>query len=183
MGSNELNGLDFSHYIRKKYPDSKIVFVTSHVEKSMDILKSGVEPFDFIEKQFNFNLMRRDFENCIRKLCKTDNLEAEETEQTITIPIGIDEEIQVPIERITYVEAVKNLAHNICYHTIDGSQITVRDTLFHAKEMLGEDFILSHRSVLVNQKQVIGLEKDQLRLSNGILVACAVGKRNLFRKK
>ena len=183
MGNNELNGLDFSYYIRKKYPEAKIVFVTSHVEKSMDILKSGVEPFGFIEKQFNMKLMKRDFRGCIAKLCSHDDYDLEEKGPVISIPIGIDEEIKIPVERIAYVEAIKNLAHNICYHTVDGSQITVRDTLSHAKEMLGEDFVLSHRSVLVNQKQVIGVEKDQLRLSNGMLVACAVGKRSQFYKK
>ena len=36
MGSRELNGLDIGRLIREKTPGSRIVYVTSHTEKTMD---------------------------------------------------------------------------------------------------------------------------------------------------
>jgi DNA-binding LytR/AlgR family response regulator len=180
MGNGELNGLDLSRIIRQRYPSSKIVFITSHIEKSMEILKSGIEPFGFIEKDFNRSLMIREFENVLRLVLKTELKENVLQEKTIELTIGIDEVISIPIKYIAYVEAVKTIAHNICYHTLDDSKITVRDTIKHALEILGDDFVLSHRSVIVNKQYIIGMENTQLKLSNGKLVACSIGKKSYF---
>jgi two-component system, LytTR family, response regulator AgrA len=180
MGTGELNGLDLARLIRQRYPLSKIVFLTSHIEKSMSILKSGVEPFGFIEKDFNQKLMIREFENVLRLVLKTEMKDAILREKTIELTIGIDEVISIPIKYIAYVEAEKTIAHNICYHTLDDSKVTVRDTIKHALEILGEDFLLSHRSVIVNTQYVIGIENTQLKLSNGKLVACSISKKSFF---
>lgn len=183
LGSNELNGLDLAYLLKKSDLALKIVFVTSHAEKGMDILKSGVEPFGFIEKSLNKNYIEKEFYKYISLFTKPEKDNALLEKKTISIPVGIDEAIDMEIDRIAYVEAVKSVAHNICYHTIEDSQITVRDTIAHAAELLGENFELSHRSVLVNKNIVIGLENGMLKLSNGMLVACAVGKRKNFVKK
>ncbi|MFR8165834.1 MAG: LytTR family transcriptional regulator DNA-binding domain-containing protein [Enterocloster sp.] len=74
----------------------------------------------------------------------------------------------------------ETVAHSICYHTLDGSAVTVRDTMDHAQELLGDRFIRCHRSVLVNQSHVLSLENGMLRLSNGEAVSCAFGKRKLM---
>lgn len=180
MGKGELNGLDLSRIIRQQYPTSKIVYVTSHNEKSMTILKSGIEPFGFIEKDFNRKIMIKEFENSLQLAAKTDFPQKPFPQKTINLNIGIDEIISIPIENIAYVEAVKTIAHNICYYTLDDSKIMVRDTIKHALEMLGEDFVLSHRSVIVNKQYVIRIENTQLKLANGKLVACSISKKNYF---
>ena len=50
LGRDSLNGVDLVRQIYHTDPGGKIVFVTSHGEKGMDILRSGVRPFGFIEK-------------------------------------------------------------------------------------------------------------------------------------
>lgn len=187
LGIHSVNGLDFAKMIRKHYPDSKIVFITSHSEKSMNILKSGVEPFGFIEKAFNRNLMQADLAETLQLLYKA--RQKKENADTDTIPehsvrllIGIDEYVTIPVSQIAYVESDKSIAHNICYHTMDDSSVTVRDTIAHALTLLGDDFTLSHRSVAVNKRAVIGYENGQLRLSNGALVTCAIGRKKFFLK-
>ena len=50
FGSNEFNGIDIAKQVKKSFPGSKIVFVTNHYELALKVLKSGVEPFGFIEK-------------------------------------------------------------------------------------------------------------------------------------
>ena len=49
LGRDSLNGVDLVRQIYHTDPGGKIVFVTSHGEKGMDILRSGVRPFGFIE--------------------------------------------------------------------------------------------------------------------------------------
>lgn len=182
LGSNELNGLDLAKVLRSKCPDSKIVFVTSHTDKSMEILKSGVEPFGFIEKNINHTYMVKELSNILIKLRKRTESEAI-PEKIIELPIGIDEYVQIPISRISYVETLKNRPHHICYHTLDGSQITVRDTISHALELLGNMFVASHRSIIVNTGYVIGITKNELKLANGKTVPCTMGRRKYFDTK
>ena len=183
MGLASLNGLDIGQLIREKSPDSKIVYVTSHIERTLDILKSGVEPFGFIEKDYNQRLMLHEFSECLKKALKKQGAYSPcgHEEPSIELPIGIDETISIPISSITYVEALKTAAHNICYHTFDGSQITVRDTLRHALSLLGENFVQTHRSVIANRMYIIGTEHSQVKLSNGVSIACALVKLKEFR--
>ncbi len=184
LGQERLGGLDLARVLRREFPLSKMVFVTSHVERSMDILKSGVEPFGFIEKDINRKAMVKEFADILMKISddsRDDNeKDTEERLREIELPIGIEETVKLPVRDIAYVEALKNKPHYICYHTLDGSQITVRDTMSHALSLLGKGFAESHRSVIVNQKSVIECTGTQLKLSNGEYVACALGKRKLF---
>lgn len=182
MGKYQLNGIDLAHRLREKAIPAKIVFVTSHIERSMAILKSGVEPFDFIEKKFNAAFMTAEFKRCLTKCMNLEIGSIEVASHTIELQVGIDEYVSIPVERIAYVETLKGQAHNICYHTTDGSQITVRDSISHAIELLGEDFVLSHRSVVVNRRCVLGIADGQLKLSNGERVSCSINRKNLFRK-
>lgn len=184
MGNRELNGLDIGQLIRERTPDSKIVYVTSHIEKTIEILKSGVEPFGFVEKDYNQNIMIYEFGKCLNKAARHNSIPTADNgrKEYIELPIGIDETISLPIHRITYVEALKTAAHNICYHTFDDSQITVRDTIKNALSMLGDNFVQTHRSVIVNRMYIIGTENAQVKLSNGTMVACAIGKLREFAK-
>ena len=95
----------------------------------------------------------------------------------IRLPLGIDEAAELPISEIVYVDSVKAVAHSICYHTFDGSEITVRDTIEHALELLGPGFIRCHRSVLVNKRHVLSVKNGLVRLANGESAVCAMGKR------
>lgn len=183
MGNHQLNGIDLAQQLREKTIPARIVFVTSHVEKSMAILKSGVEPFDFIEKRFNFSMMAAELESCLKKCLNLENGSDQSPGHTVELQIGIDEYVNISVERIAYVETIKGQAHNICYHTTDGSQITVRDSISHALELLGEDFVLSHRSVAVNRRCVVGIADGQLKLSNGERVSCAINRKSLFTNK
>lgn len=175
LGRDSLNGVDLVRQIYHIDSSGKIVFVTSHGDKGMDILRSGVRPFGFIEKCVNQGEMIREY---IRYLKMAAPEQVEKTkEYGIELPIGIDETVWLPISEILYVDSVKTVAHSICYHTFDGSEITVRDTIEHAQEQLGEKFIRCHRSVLVNQDHILTLQGGTIKLSNGLFVSCALGRR------
>lgn len=184
LGQERLGGIDLAKVLRREFPLSKIVFVTSHVERSMDILKSGVEPFGFIEKDMDRRVMIKEFADILMKVSGNGpddrKKDMERQIREIELPIGIEETVKLSVGDIAYVEALKHKPHYICYHTLDGSQITVRDTISHALSLLGEGFAVSHRSMIVNQKCVIECTGTQLKLSNGEYVACALGKRKLF---
>lgn len=175
LGRDSLNGVDLVRQIYRADPGGKIVFVTSHGEKGMDILRSGVRPFGFIEKCVNQNVMIREYIRYLKMAAPEQENSLDES--SIELPIGIDETVRLSVSEILYVDSVKTVAHSICYHTFDGSEITVRDTIEHAQEQLGEHFIRCHRSVLVNKEHILALQGGTIKLSNGLFVTCALGRR------
>lgn len=175
FGKKVLNGIDLAKKIYQYDSNGKIVFVTSHGDKGMAILQSGVQAFGFIEKDPNQQAMIASLAKYLKMtapaLCqfpKTPVLE---------LPIGIDETICLSLSEIIYVDSVKTVAHSICYHTFNGSEITVRNTIEHALKLLGTGFIRCHRSIIVNKEQVVSVKNGLVKLSNGVMVCCALGKR------
>lgn len=180
FGKSELNGIDLVRLIHRTTPTGKFVFVTNHAEKGIDILKSGIQALGFIEKTPEKNIMVLEYIKYLKMASSTinslDNL------SSIELQLGIDESIHINIDEITFVDSVKTLAHSVCYHTFNGSEITVRDTIDHVHEILGENFIRCHRSVLVNKKHVIAIENRTLKLANGSSVNFAIKKKNSILK-
>lgn len=176
LGKEELNGIDLVKRIYQIDPDARIVFVTSHVEKGMDILRSGIRAFGFIDKTPDQEKMISEYRKYLRMAAAPGDAPAEAV-PTLTLPIGFDETVELNIPDILYVDAVKAISHSICYHTQDGSSVTVRDSIEHAQTLLGTDFIRCHRSVLVNKKHVISLKNGVLTLSNRECVSYALGKK------
>lgn len=175
LGQDSLNGVDLVKQIYHIDPNGKFVFVTSHGDKGMDILRSGVRPFGFIQKCVDQEEMVREYIRYLKMAAPEQMKTAEGC--SIELPIGIDETVRLSISEILYVDSVKTVAHSICYHTFDGSEITVRETIEHSQEQLGEKFIRCHRSVLVNTDYILSLQGGTIKLSNGILVSCALGRR------
>ncbi len=118
FGNNEFNGIDLAKQIRSIVPGSKIVFVTNHYELALDVLKSGTEPFGFIEKTTNIHKMNR---NCYQ------------------------------------------------YLYLANKQMNVS---------LGDGFVRSHRSVIVQKCHMIGMEDGMIRLVNGAFAPCSFRLRN-----
>jgi len=184
FGEGQLNGMDIAKLIKTKIPLSKVVFVTNHHDMALEVLKSGVEPFGFIEKSTDFSSMDIGYAKYIQLAIAgiQRNQNEESNQQYIELIIGIDEKIELPIANILYVEAVKTISHGIAYHTIDGSTLTVRDSIENVLEKLGEDFMRSHRSIIVNKKYLIGLDNGMVRLTNGEQVPCSFRLRNEVRR-
>lgn len=182
FGKEKLNGIDIAKLIKKKEPLSKVVFVTNHYELALEVLKSGVEPFGFIEKNSDISRMEEDYLKYIQLAIGNTSYEKNEQEQMIELVLGVDEKIKLPLSQILYVEAVKTISHGIAYHTINGSTMIVRDSIEKVLETLGEDFMRTHRSVIVHKKYVVGLEEGLVRFANGETAACSFRLRGEVRK-
>lgn len=181
LGRAELNGIDLVRRIYQTDPGGKIIFVTSHTDKGMEILRSGIRAYGFIAKHPESSRMIAEYARYLKMAAPSQTETA--ALPFMELPIGIEETVRIPVTEIAYVDSVKTTAHSICYHTFDGSEITVRDTMEHAQEQLGADFVRCHRSVLVNRLHVVSMKNGTLKLSNGTSVFCAMGKRKEILEK
>lgn len=181
FGKEKLNGLDIARKIRQLEPLSKIVFVTSHEEMGIKVLKSGIEPFGFIEKRFQQKDMAADYRKYIELAVSALPIASDKPpsgEGFIKLCVGIDEYLDLDISRILYVESAKTISHFVCYHSLDGSSISVRDTIESVLSRLGSGFMKSHRSVIINKSYVVGVSDGCVNFSNGESAACSFRLKN-----
>ncbi|MCL2839640.1 MAG: LytTR family DNA-binding domain-containing protein [Defluviitaleaceae bacterium] len=182
FGRANLNGVDAAKIIKKREPLSKIVFVTSHTDMGMDILKSGVEAFGFIEKSINRKKILQDYKKYIHLVLESQP-QSISAEPTINLLIGIDEYITIPISQILYVETDKSISHFVRYHTLDGSDLSMRDTIENVLKNLGENFMKSHRSVIINKKYVVSVGDGVVNFAGGEQATCAFRLKNEVMRK
>jgi len=182
FGSGKLNGIDVAKALRQTESDCKIVFTTNHYEMAMDVLKSGVEPFGFLEKSSDITKLSEGYRKYMFMLLKQNKPEVPDQRKTILLNPGMDEDISVFLEDIVYVETEKNVSHGITYHTINGSVITIIGTLDLEQKKLGDSFIRVHRSYLVNRRHILRMKEGFLKLSNQQEVPCSFRMRSEVKK-
>ena len=183
LGRATLNGVDVARLIKKQEPLSKIVFVTSHADMGMTILKSGVEAFGFIEKTADREKMLQAYRKYIRLVLENTQEGIPTDESTISLLIGIDEYVSLPISQILYVDTDKTISHFVRYHTVDGSDLSVRDTIENVLQKLGDDFMKSHRSVIINKNYVVSVSDRVVNFAGGEQVDCSFRLKNDVMKK
>ena len=182
FGSGKLNGIDVAKTLRQTDSDCKIVFTTNHHEMAMDVLKSGVEPFGFLEKSSDISKLADGYRKYIVMLLNKTRPETSDNAETILLNPCMDESVSVLLDDIVFVETEKNVSHGITYHTANGSVLTIISTLDAELERLGDSFIKVHRSYLVNRKHVLRMKDGFLKLSNQQEVPCSFRMRNEVKK-
>ena len=196
FGNGKLNGIDVAKALRQTGSDCKIVFTTNHFEMAMDVLKSGAEPFGFLEKSSDMEKLSDGYRKYMVMLLKQTRPEISGSVREghsaetglageaggILLNSGMDEDILISLEDIVYVETEKNVSHGITYHTINGSVITIISTLDMEQKKLGDGFIRVHRSYLVNKRHILRMKEGVLKLSNQQEIPCSFRMRNEVRK-
>ncbi|MCL2356022.1 MAG: LytTR family DNA-binding domain-containing protein [Defluviitaleaceae bacterium] len=183
LGRAALNGVDVARLIKKQKPLSKIVFVTSHADMATDILKSGVEAFGFIEKTADRDKMLQAYRKYIRLVSQDAPGNAPADEPVVNLLIGIDEYLSLPVSQILYVDTDKAISHFVRYHTVDGSDLSVRDTIENVLQKLGDDFMKSHRSVIINKNYVVSVSNGMVNFAGGEQADCSFRLKNDVMKK
>lgn len=176
LGIGKLNGIDVAKQIKSQEYSAKIVFATNHHEMAMQVLKSGVEPFGFLEKTTDLDKLSDGYRRYIQMAISSGE-EVIRQEESIELVVGIDETLHIQKDQILYIESEKTVSHGVTYHTVDGSCITVRDTMEHISMEMGEEFARIHRSIIANRRHIVGLDGMEVRLSNGECIPCAVRMR------
>lgn len=182
FGNGKLNGIDVAKALRQTESDCKIVFTTNHHEMAMDVLKSGVEPFGFLEKTSDIQKLSDGYRKYIMMLLNKTKSEMSNITESILLNPGMDEDVSVFLDDIVYIETEKNVSHGITYHTINGSVITIISTLDVEQKKLGDGFIRVHRSYIVNKKHILKMKDGFLKLSNQQEIPCSFRLRSEVKK-
>lgn len=182
FGNGKLNGIDIAKALRQTSSDCKIVFTTNHQEMAMEVLKSGVEPFGFLEKTSDIGKLANGYQKYIQMALPKSDTTQESLVSAICLSVGIDESVLISLDDIVFVETEKNVSHGITYHTLNGSTLTIISTLDAEQERLGESFIRVHRSIVVNKDHILGMTDGYLKLSTQQEVPCSFRLRSEVKK-
>lgn len=181
FGQGRLNGIDIAKALKQADKDIKIVFTTNHYEMALDVLKSGTEPFGFLEKSTDFSVFSRGYRRYIHMAVQS-NRQTNQDLDTIAITVDTDEQITLRRDDIVFVETEKNISHGITYHTLNGSTVTIISTLDAEQTTLGNDFIRVHRSFLINKKHILCMNEGYIKLSTQQEIPCAFRKRTEVKR-
>lgn len=180
FGKDAPNGIDTGMALRKSAKKVRIVFTTNHREGAMGVLKSGVEPFGFLEKGADITGLRDGLRRYMRMALSAGS-RAADGDVTVTLSVG-GEKAELSLGDIVYLETEKNISHGITYRTQNGSKITVISTLDDEAEKLGDGFLRVHRSYLVSRSKILSLRGGYLIMTDRSEIPCSIVMRTEVKK-
>lgn len=154
------NGIELAREIRKKGDwESPIIIVTSHNEFKNVGYTGKILMLDFIEKSSNVE----------HNLNEALSIAFDIIEEKKTICFVIRGEMyQIPYQDIFYIE--KNLNDNSCFIVTNDNEYEIRETIQNLETQLSAErnFIKTHRSFLVNTKNIthVDLEQGKIEFPN-----------------
>lgn len=158
-------------HIRDLDPLGKIIYVTSHTDLSMTILKSNIEPTDYIIKEDVFDLK----ENVERILSKIfEDVQTTPLQKDI-FKIEFNDEIKfLPIKDIQYFSTSPGTPHKLEVH-LTHAQMQFYDKIKEIEKM-NQHFIRCHKSYVINTQNVRTINKKtrEITLANGEVIPASV---------
>lgn len=168
---NSINGMELAKTIRQFDSQASIVFVTTHDEMVMETFRLKLEALDYIIKD-SFEIATQ-IHRCLEHLENKYTSSTNSSSATITIRAEGSYK-SIPLHNIYFIESLKN-AHKVQLHT-ENAVYYINDTITSLKEVLGSDFIQSHKAYLVNIKHIkeLDIKNHRILLDNGACCLCSV---------
>jgi DNA-binding LytR/AlgR family response regulator len=167
---NKENGISAGIKIKKDFPDTILVFVTSFIDFSLEGYKANA--FRYILKNSLDNLLPECIKDIIDKL----------REDAAIIDVNsYGNSISVRANTIVYIESYR---HTQTIHLSDKNEIKCSMTLANLQEQTKPlSFIKPHKSYLVNVKYIDCVRKYEILLKTGATIPIALNKYNAFKKE
>ena len=152
------SGIDIARCIRNKDLKSVIIFLTSHDELGLTILKKELLFLSFINKMDDYeNRLNNSISSALKILNSRNVVRFEDKGGIYTILV----------DDIVYV-IWDNCERKSIIKTINSS-IKTGKSLIELQKILGESFIRTHKACLVNKNHILGIEKHDriIKLDTG----------------
>lgn len=163
--NHALNGIQLAKEIRKYDPEGLIVFITSHGEMAYLTFEYKVKAFDYIVKDDLINLKGRVqtcLDNANEKLLQKDSLK----QATFCVKLS-ERQVFVPYDEIMFFETSAT-AHKVQLNGLK-QQMEFYGKLSEIEKEVDEGFVRSHRSYLVNTRNIksLDLKNKLIHMKNG----------------
>ncbi len=163
---DNVDGIQAGKWIHENFPELKMVFVSNSRDFGPELF--AVNALHYLVKpweQKDMEEIRRRFEESARK--------------NAVLHTGIRETEEIPFQRISYIDSDHN---NLHIHLLNGSILTVRDSIQRFMEKLDERFLRINRGVIVNMEAVEKMNTQSCEIA-GVTFMLSRKTRAESRKK
>lgn len=156
------SGIDVARSIRKRDVDSVIIFITSHEELGLTLLKNEIMFLPFINKFDNYEERLLTSLNKSLEVLKRKNIIRFE-ERGVLYTIAMDD--------ILYI--TRDSVERKCIIKTDYAEIKTYKPLSSIEKLLDNRFIKTHRACLVNKERAAKIDKIRktILFDNGVVVS------------
>ncbi|HZJ86815.1 MAG TPA: LytTR family DNA-binding domain-containing protein [Erysipelothrix sp.] len=165
----KMNGLEIAEEIRNRDISIPLVFITAHANYALQGYK--VEAFDYILKPLELD----NIENLLNKIHAKTKKSSEVT-HVIDTHEGL---VRFKENDLLYAETFDQKLRLI----FNDNAIFVNSTLAKLSKILGENFIFSHRSFVVNLSKVKAFHQDDLIMENNDIIPVSRRQKKLVHEK
>lgn len=170
LKGSDMDGFDLAREIRKSWPHSHLVFLTSREELAYEVFERGLNVLDYIVKQPAFFLRQKMDEQLKMRMDrifeKIEKKEDERKTSKILVECG-SRMIEITMENILYVQAIKTERQiEVC---CENQKLLLRQSLRILYEKLGEGFLYANKSCIVQKSKIREIDRKNryLILQNG----------------
>ncbi|WP_026656230.1 MULTISPECIES: LytR/AlgR family response regulator transcription factor [Butyrivibrio] len=163
-----LDGMVAAEKIRKVDADVVIIFITSTVRYAVQ--GYAVDALGYVLKPVPYLQFEQLFDKAISRVMTK--------KQKLYIRVSMDErQLKLDCDNIYYIESQRN---NVCIHCADEDYVTA-GPLKKFEEMLGgHGFSKCHNAYIVNLSYVEGVRKEEVLLTNGIVLPISRARKKEF---
>ena len=163
-----LDGMVAAEKIRKVDADVVIIFITSTVRYAVQ--GYAVDALGYVLKPVPYLQFEQLFDKAISRVMTK--------KQKLYIRVSVDErQLKLDCDNIYYIESQRN---NVCIHCADEDYVTA-GPLKKFEEMLGgHGFSKCHNAYIVNLSYVEGVRKEEVLLTNGIVLPISRARKKEF---
>ena len=162
----ESKGIDVAAELYKLSPETKIIYVTAHVELSQHILFSRSNLSGFLTKPVGMELLRENLQKVLNDLPYG--------EQPSLVLRQKGAPVSVPLREIIFIESK---GHTVRVHTA-AETLTAYERLENIMRSLPRGFYQCHKSYIVNMSQIRRFQSGDICLKNGEYVPVSRAKYN-----
>lgn len=158
----DMDGISYARSIKKKYPLSRIIFVSYRSDLVFDAIQ--VFPFSFVRKE----KMNEELPMVLEEIC--------ELEKDKKKMLKINEQFSLPVDNICYIEKRGSYAH---IYT-ESNVYKLRKSLSNIFDFMNSYFVYINKGTIVNMKYVNEYQKENIILKDGTVLYMSRGRRSEF---
>ncbi|MEM7658176.1 MAG: response regulator [Bacteroidota bacterium] len=162
-----------------------VIFLTANSDAATFARAKATFPYAFISKPFRPSALLQAVELVVQRIQEAPPTATQATEQAPTAPLNDyvfvrhkERMVKVPLSDIRYVAAERNYCR---IHTTD-RQYLLSSPMKSLESHLGNDFVRSHRSFLVNLRAIEGFDEFYLYLGDDSIPLGKSYKNNVFSR-
>ncbi|PEH49539.1 LytTR family DNA-binding domain-containing protein [Enterococcus faecium] len=171
-------GIDIAEKIRSINKDCFIIFISSELKYSMQVINRDILPFGYLSKQFKEN---DTLENQLqKKLDKIAKYIQKDIISGVKLLIRTRDEIEyIDLGEVNYIETIKGKRYSVNIHSSDVTQCVNKSFTYFRQNISNENFYKELKSYIINVSNIKSIDKTESYILFENLDILYLGKKSM----